>query len=260
MINSGKHSILGVEVNAIDCDGTADMIITAAQAKRPLGVSALAVHGVMTGALDAIHKARLNRIDIIAPDGQPVRWALGLLHNESLPERVYGPDLVLQVCGLAAQMGLSIYLYGSRLEVLERLKSNLCMRFPDIRIAGMEPSRFRRGTAEESAALDKRVRLSGADIIFVGLGCPRQEVFVYEHVEALSRPVIAVGAAFDFHAGLLKQAPKWMQDRGFEWLFRLWVEPRRLWRRYLYLNPLYCLMIAAQYLHLREFSEDTKQI
>jgi N-acetylglucosaminyldiphosphoundecaprenol N-acetyl-beta-D-mannosaminyltransferase len=260
MIHRGKRSILGVDVSVIDCDGAAEQIITAAHAKRPLGVSALAVHGVMTGALDTTHKARLNRIDIVAPDGQPVRWALKLLHHESLPDRVYGPDLTLRVCELAAQAGLSIYLYGSRLEVLEKLRKNLCMRFSDIRIVGVEPSKFRRGTAEESAALDERVRLSGADIILVGLGCPRQEVFVYEHVEALSRPLIAVGAAFDFHAGLLKQAPKWMQDRGFEWLFRLWVEPRRLWRRYLYLNPLYCLMIAAQYAHLLDFSELTERI
>ena len=248
MIDKGKRNILGVGVNVIDYEGAVERIIGAAKARQPLGVSALAVHGVMTGALDPEHRYRLRRLDLITPDGQPVRWALKLLHGEGLPDRVYGPNLTLRVCERAAAEGLSIYLYGSQQKVLDAWIANLGATLPGLRIAGAEPSQFRQLSADESAAIDGRIAAAGADIVFVGLGCPRQETFVYEHVTAVSRPMLAVGAAFDFHAGLLRQAPKWMQDAGLEWAFRLWVEPRRLWKRYLQLNPLFCLMIGRQLL------------
>lgn len=246
MIDRGKKSVLGVGVNVVDYEGAVAQIIAAARAKQPLGVSALAVHGVLTGALDPEHKYRLNRLHLITPDGQPVRWALKLLHGESLPDRVYGPNLTLRVCERAAELGLSIYLYGSRQVVLDAWIDNLRKQLPELKIAGMEPSKFRQVDDVEAREIDARIAASGADIVLVGLGCPRQEVFVYEHMDQVSRPMLAVGAAFDFHAGLLRQAPQWMQDRGLEWLFRLTMEPKRLWRRYLYLNPLYCFMLARQ--------------
>jgi N-acetylglucosaminyldiphosphoundecaprenol N-acetyl-beta-D-mannosaminyltransferase len=250
MIDRGKRDVLGVGIDVVDYEGAVERILAAARSRSPCAVSALAVHGVMTGVLDPEHKYRLNRLDLVTPDGQPVRWALRLLYGEALPDRVYGPTLTLRLCERAADAGLSVYLFGSRMEVLERLAANLRGRFPMLRIAGMQPSQFRRGTQADSAGLDARISASGADIVLVGLGCPRQEVFAYEHAPRLSRPVIAVGAAFDFHAGLLAQAPRWMQDRGLEWLYRLRMEPRRLWRRYLYLNPLYSLLLAAQKLRL----------
>ncbi len=252
MIDRGKRSVLGVGVDVVDYEGALARIIAAARARLPLGVSALAVHGVMTGALDPQQKFRLNRLAMVTPDGQPVRWALRLLHGERLDDRVYGPELTARLCASAARHGLSIYLYGSRTEVLDAWIDRLRGQFPTLRIAGAEPSRFRTLTPEEHEALDARIVASGADIVFVGLGCPRQEVFVFEHADALSRPVLAVGAAFDFNAGRVAQAPRWMQDHGLEWLFRLATEPRRLWRRYLFLNPLYCLMIAAQGIGLRK--------
>lgn len=252
MIDRGKRSVLGVGISVVDYEGAVARIVDAAKVRRPLGVSALAVHGVMTGALDPVHKYRLNRLGLVTPDGQPVRWALRLLYGERLPDRVYGPNLTLRLCARAAEEGLSIYLYGSRPEVLEALSKNLNAQHPTLRIAGAEPSRFRTLTLEEDAELNARITVSGADIVLVGLGCPRQEVFAYEHAEALNCPVLAVGAAFDFHAGLLRQAPGWMQDKGLEWLFRLMMEPKRLWRRYLYLNPLFCLMVGAQKLGLMD--------
>lgn len=250
MIDRGKKSVLGVGVNVVDYEGAVSRIMAAGKNKEPLGVSALAVHGVMTGALDPEHKFRLNRLGLVTPDGQPVRWALRILHGERLPDRVYGPNMTLYTCEKAAENGLSIYLYGSRQEVLDAFADNLQEKYPGLKIAGSEASKFRTLTPEEDSELNERILASGADIVFVGLGCPRQEVFAYEHAEALKRPVLAVGAAFDFHAGLLKQAPNWMQDRGLEWLFRLWMEPKRLWRRYLYLNPLYVSMVACQKLGL----------
>jgi exopolysaccharide biosynthesis WecB/TagA/CpsF family protein len=253
LIDNGKRNILGVGVNAVDYEGAVAKVIACAHAKKSCTVSALAVHGIMTGALDPVHKYRLNKFDLVTPDGQPVRWALRMLHGESLPDRVYGPNLTIKICQQAADEGLSVFLFGSRLEVLENLSLRLKELFPKLIIAGMEPSGFRTGNQSESETLATRILSSGADIVFVGLGCPRQEIFAFEHAERIPRPIIAVGAAFDFHAGLLAQAPPWMQDRGLEWLFRLTREPGRLWRRYLYLNPAYCMLLVVQMLKLDKF-------
>lgn len=252
LIDRGKHSILGVNVSVIDYVGVVERVITAAKQKTALGVSALAVHGVMTGALDPEHKHRLNCLDVVTPDGQPVRWALKFLHGQYLPDRVYGPNLTLRICEAAAREGLTIYLYGGRREILHALVKNLEKLYPALKIAGSEPSKFKRLSNSENSAMFERIRGSGADIVFVGLGCPRQEVFTYENKFALSCPLVAVGAAFDFHAGLLPQAPQWMQDRGLEWAFRLRQEPGRLWRRYLYLNPLYVFFVACQKIGLNK--------
>lgn len=247
MIDRGKKSVLGVKISVIDYDAAVERIVTAASEKRPLGVSALAVHGVMSGATDPTHKYRLNALDIVAPDGQPVRWALRMLHKEQLPDRVYGPDLTLKTCEAAEKEGLSIYLYGSRQVVLEKLVEAFSTEFPALMIAGSEPSKFRHLSEDEVDELANRIRGSGASIIFVGLGCPRQEVFVYENLKRIGLPLLAVGAAFDFHAGILAQAPRWMQNAGLEWLFRLVIEPRRLWKRYIFLNPAFCILFLFQF-------------
>jgi exopolysaccharide biosynthesis WecB/TagA/CpsF family protein len=238
--------VLGLPIRAIDYDRAVDLIAEAALAGEPLRVSALAVHGVMTGVLDPVHGARLRSFDMLVPDGQPVRWALRVLHGLRLPDRVYGPELTLRLCRRAEQDGIPIFLYGSREETLGRLVAGLHERFPRLQIAGTEPSKFRRLSEKEQDEVSGRIRESGARITFVGLGCPRQEVWAYEHSAALEMPVLAVGAAFDFHAGTLPQAPTWMQNRGLEWLFRLSKEPRRLWRRYLLLNPYFVCLLALQ--------------
>jgi exopolysaccharide biosynthesis WecB/TagA/CpsF family protein len=246
MIDRGKRNVLGVDISVVDYDAAVERIVAAARERCPFAVSALAVHGVMTGALDIEHRVRLNRLHLLVPDGQPVRWALNLLQGENLAERVYGPTLMLRVCERASLEGISIFLFGGREHLLAILEQSLIRRFANLQIAGLMPAQYRRGTSADSQEIDRRIADSGAGIVFVGLGCPRQEVFVYEHVDALSRPMIAVGAAFDFHAGVVKQAPQWMQHRGLEWLYRLGSEPRRLWRRYLLLNPLFCWMVARQ--------------
>lgn len=253
MIDKGKHNIIGILIDAVDYSAAVDRIVRAARGRRPMTVSALAVHGLMTGVLDSEHKYRLNRFDLLVPDGQPVRWALNLLHGTQLRDRVYGPNLMLAACARAAEEGLGVFLYGSTQEVLLGLRTHLENRFHGLRITGMEPSKFRRLSTEERNDLISRVRSSGADTIFVGLGCPRQEIWAYELREDLSMPILAVGAAFPFLAGKIPQAPKWMQDRGLEWLFRLFVEPR-LWRRYVFLNPTYALLVAFQFLGLSRFT------
>jgi N-acetylglucosaminyldiphosphoundecaprenol N-acetyl-beta-D-mannosaminyltransferase len=253
MIDRGKHNLLGIQINAIDYEAAVDRIIQAAHARQSLGVSALAVHGVMTGVLDAEQGYRLNKLDLIVPDGQPVRWALNLLYGAKLVDRVYGPNLTIYVCERAAAEGLPIYLYGSTEGVLKRFTSNLQRKFPSLQIAGSQPSRFGKLSAEEKSEFVRTITESNAAIIFVGLGCPRQEVWVYEHLGLLSMPKIAVGAAFDFHAGTLSQAPALMQRFGLEWLYRLSREPGRLWKRYLFLNPHYLTLLALQFFKLRKF-------
>jgi exopolysaccharide biosynthesis WecB/TagA/CpsF family protein len=250
VIARGRHNVLGVLVDAVDYDAAVERVVTAARERRSYGVSALAVHGVMTGVHDRVHRHRLNSLDLVTPDGQPVRWALNWLHGTGLHERVYGPDLTLRLCAAAAEQGLPIYLYGSRPEVLDALRTNLAERFPALEIAGAEPSRFAQVDAAELGAIGARIRASGARMVFVGLGCPRQEVFAYELREAAGMPVIAVGAAFDYHAGLVDEPPRWVQDRGLQWAYRLMQDPRRLWRRYVLLNPEYLARLAAQMLRV----------
>lgn len=252
MIDQGKKNVLGVNIDAVDYEAAAERTIAAAVSGRSMAASALAVHGVMTGVLNATHRYRLNHLDLVVPDGQPVRWALNWLYRARLPDRVYGPTLMLRLCERAARQGLPIYLYGSRPSVLEALCANLRARFPALVIAGAQPSRFRQMTVEEKQSLVDAIRSSGAMLAFVGLGCPRQEVWVYEYRDRLALPLIAVGAAFDFHAGALPQAPARLQRLGLEWLYRLMREPRRLWKRYM-LNPLYLGMLVLQATGLRHF-------
>lgn len=248
-----KCNVLGVLVDAVDRGAAVDAIIDAARRRRGMSVSALAVHGVMTGVLDPEHRYRLNHLDLVVPDGQPVRWALNALHGARLRDRVYGPVLMLSVCEQAARENLSVYLYGSRASVLDTLSRRLVQRFPGLTVAGMRASRFRPLTTAEKQEVVDEIRRSGAAITFVGLGCPRQEVWAYEYRDALAMPILAVGAAFDFNAGLLPQAPPRLQALGLEWAFRLLKEPSRLWRRYLLLNPAYLALLALQASGLRRF-------
>ena len=254
MLSLGRKNVLGILIDAVDYEAAIDFVFRRARQKRGATISALAVHGVMTGALDPAHKFRLNTFDLLVPDGQPVRWVMNWLHGTEMRDRVYGPELMRRICERAANEGVSIYLYGSTKEIVTALAESLTRMFPGIDIAGKEPSAFRQLTPEEKGALQQRIHLSGASIVFVGLGCPRQEIFAYELRGLLSAPVLAVGAAFPLLAGTLPQAPPWMQRSGLEWLFRLCAEPRRLWRRYLLLNPAYLALVTLQRFGLRRFS------
>jgi exopolysaccharide biosynthesis WecB/TagA/CpsF family protein len=256
MVDDGKQNVLGIQISAIDYAAATMKIIEAAKMRQPMAVSALAVHGLMSGVLDPELKFRLNRFDLLCPDGQPVRWAVNWMGSTKLAERVYGPFLTLHVCEAAAREGLGIFLFGSSAAVLARLEASLVAKFPKLIIAGKQPSRFRKASAAEVARDVETVRASGAAIVLAGLGCPRQEIWAFEMRERLSVPILAVGAAFDFHAGSLAMAPPWMQRSGLEWAFRLWQEPGRLWRRYLYLNPLYVGGLLLQGLGLKRFDPE----
>jgi N-acetylglucosaminyldiphosphoundecaprenol N-acetyl-beta-D-mannosaminyltransferase len=239
MIDHGRKNVLGVLVSAVDYDAATQSILAAAREGRSFSATALAVHGVITGFLDKAQRHRLNHLDLVTPDGQPVRWVLNWAHATGLADRVYGPALMLRLCEAAARDGLPVFLYGSHKSVVDALAHRLAQRFPGLTIAGAEPSRFRSLDPEERSALATRIRNSAARLVFVGLGCPRQEVFVYELRDLLPLPMIGVGAAFDYHAGFAQEPPAWMQRTGLQWLYRLAQDPRRLWRRYLLLNSLF---------------------
>lgn len=222
------------------------MILAAAAAGRSFGATALAVHGLVLGARDAELGALIDRLDLVLPDGQPVRWAMNRLHGTGLTERVYGPTLMEGLCAAAARRRLPIYLYGSTGATCAKLARALQARWPELVVAGVQPDRFRDATPEEDAADVARIRGSGARIVFVGRGCPRQERWVAAHLGRVDAAMVAVGAAFDYLAGNLPRPPRWMQDRGLEWLWRLTLEPRRLLRRYLVTNALFCWLVAWQ--------------
>jgi exopolysaccharide biosynthesis WecB/TagA/CpsF family protein len=183
---------------------------------------------------------------------------LNLAHHAALADRVYGPVLMLHLCEAAARDGLPVFLYGSREPIIDALARRLENRFLGLSIAGAEPSQFRSLDPEEKAALVTRIRQSGARMLFVGLGCPRQEAFVYELRDLLPMPMIAVGAAFDYHAGFACEPAAWIQRAGLQWLHRLAHDPRRLWRRYLLLNSLFTAGALLQLCGiLRVDSDDT---
>lgn len=256
MLSLGKKNVLGILIDAVDYDAAVSFVFECVRQNRSAMISALAVHGVMTGVLNPDHKSRLNSFDLLVPDGQPVRWVMNWLYGTEMLDRVYGPELMRKICERAADEGVSIYLYGSTGLVVTALAGSLRRMFPGINIAGSEPSIFRKLSPNEKDALLRRIQSSGASIVFIGLGCPRQEIFVHDLHDRLSAPVLAVGAAFPLLAGMLPQAPPWMQRFGLEWLFRLVVEPRRLWRRYLLLNPAYLVLVTLQRFGFKHFSPD----
>lgn len=246
----GKFNVLGVLVDAVDREAATQRVIQAARSGEPYQVTALAVHGVMTGNRDFNHRSRLNRFDLAVPDGQPVRWALNLLHSARLSSPVRGTDLTIAVLAAAERDQLPVFFYGSTRETLDRVIGRVADMFPQLHVAGTMPSAFRAVGRDTQAMIAEEIRGSGAQIVFVGLGCPRQETFVSQMSHAVGVPMLAVGAAFDYLAGALLAPPSVVGRFGLEWAWRLMLEPRRLWRRYVMLNPAYLGLLALQAAHL----------
>ena len=240
-----KVDVFGVSLTPTTYEEATRVILDAARHRSGGVVSCFATHPLVEAARDPSFREKVNTFEMITPDGQPVRWALNLLHKAGLKDRVYGPELTLRLCRAAAEQGVPIYLFGGSPEVIEALCSRLPEIFPGLQIAGAESPPFRPLTEEEDDAAVSRINQSGAGIVFIGLGCPKQDLFAYEHRRRIEAVQLCVGAAFDFHAGRMKTAPGWMQRLGLEWLFRLIQEPRRLWRRYLVTNTLYFIKLAA---------------
>lgn len=196
------------------------------------------VHSVITAQHDIAFGQALEGADMSTPDGMPVTW---MLRQMGFPEqqRINGPDLMWRYCALAEQRGEPVFFYGNTKQTLAALAQKLRLAFPRLRIAGMISPPFRPLTAAEDDDIVVRINASGARVVFVSLGCPKQELWMAAHRGRIDAVMIGVGAAFDYHAGTIKRAPLWMQQRGLEWLYRLCAEPRRLWKRYLVTNSLF---------------------
>jgi N-acetylglucosaminyldiphosphoundecaprenol N-acetyl-beta-D-mannosaminyltransferase len=243
-----RHDLFGVRVSATTYDELCEWCIDRALNNKGGCVDLMPVHGLISAVRDPEYRDMMNAFDVIAPDGQPVRWALNKFHNANLSDRVYGPEFTLRLCKAAAEAGVPIYLYGSSPEVIELLSKNLSAKFPKLIIAGAESPPFRPLLAEEDAEVTARINDSGAKLVFLGTGCPKQEIFAYKHRYSINGVQLCVGAAFDFHAGKKNIAPAWMQKRGLEWLFRLCSEPRRLWKRYFVTNSIFVMLVARKML------------
>lgn len=239
-----RVDVFGVQMSVTDYADSIEQIITAGREKRSFAMSALATHGLMEAVHDPEFLEVVNGLDLVTPDGQPVRWAMNLLHETNLDDRVYGPDLTWKVCGAAADAGVGIYLFGSTPETCEKFVAAILDEWPHAIISDVQPDRFRDATPEEDAADIARINASGAGVVLVGRGCPRQEKWVGAHRGKVNAAMMAVGAAFDYHAGLLRKPPAAMQKVGLEWLWRMGLEPKRLFKRYAVTNSQYVLELG----------------
>jgi len=241
-------AVLGVNLALTDYDAAMDWMDGTIAAREPAYVAVAATHTVMASAEDPELRAAIDAAALTVPDGQPLVWAMNALGHD-LSSRVYGPELMDRACARAAELGHRIYLYGGRNEgALYQLTLNLRRRHEGLKIVGGHCPPFRPLTDDEKADIATEINRSRADVVWVGIGVPKQEKWMAEMRPHLEAPVlVGVGAAFDFHAGLVPQAPAWMQDSGLEWAYRLAHEPRRLWKRYLRYNPLFVWGFARQY-------------
>ncbi len=249
-----RAEVLDIPLAISDYDEVIDWMQALIAAGGRGYVTAAAVNLVMSAREDSQTRAAVLGATLAVPDGQPLVWALRAL-GHARATRVYGPDLMARFCARAALDGTPIYLYGGRTpEALELLEARLRERFPGLRIAGGYSPPFRALSATEEQDVVSAIDASGAEVVWVGTGQPKQERWMLAMRPRLSAPLlVGVGAAFDFHAGLVSQAPAWMQRSGLEWVYRLSREPRRLWRRYARYNPLFVAGFARQYArHLRE--------
>ncbi len=240
-----SRRLLGMRVDATSYAETSELVLRLAEAGAGGMVCVATVHMVMEAFDDPRYQRAVNAANRVTPDGVPLVWALRAL---GIPEaeRVYGPTLLPEVCARAAERGIAVGFYGGRPEVLDALVERLITRHPRLRVGFAASPPFRALEPHEERETLEAIRASGTQILFVGLGCPKQERWMAAHREALPCVMLGVGAAFDFNAGAKRQAPAWIQAAGLEWLFRLACEPRRLWHRYLWHNPRFVARFAGQ--------------
>ena len=246
-----RIDVLGVMVDAITMADALAVIAAWIDARDQHYVCVTGVHGIMESRRDAGLRGIHNAAGLVTPDGMPLVW-LGRANGSPQMERVYGPDLILTLCEQSLGTGYRHYFYGGAPGVPERLVGRLRQRYPTLAVAGAYSPPFRVLGADEDAAIVDAINAAEPDIVWVGMSTPKQERWMHAHVGRVRAPVmIGVGAAFDFHAGLKRQAPRWMQRSGLEWSFRLAMEPRRLWRRYLVNNPWFVWEITRQSMNRR---------
>ncbi len=240
------RQIVGMRVDVTSYIDATKRIITWAHQHESKSVYASNVHMTMETYDDPKFAKIVNEADLVTPDGMPLVWALRALGSKEA-SRVYGPTLTLDVCEAAAKEEITIALYGGTTESLVAFTDFLKNRFPAIDIVCQISPPFRSLSEDEDAEYTRTIVQSGAKILFVGVGCPRQEIWIAEHRGKIPAVMLGVGAAFDFHSGRVRQAPPWMQKIGLEWLFRLIMEPKRLWKRYFKHNPRFLILFFGQF-------------
>lgn len=239
--------VLGIPVDAITPAETVRRISAWAQRRESRYVCISNVHSIVTGTQDPAFCQVLSRADLVTPDGAPVAWMLRR-QGQAGQRRVNGPDLMWDYFAHASEVGDSVFLLGSDPDTLARLLAAIERQFPSLRVAGAVSPPFRELTAEEDEALVQQINASGAGTVWVSLGCPKQESWMAAHRDRIRAVQIGVGAAFGFHAGTVKRAPRWMRENGMEWVHRLCSEPRRLWKRYLTTNCSFAAQAVVQLL------------
>ena len=241
-----RVDVLGVHVSTVDLPAAVAEISRWREMGERHYVCVTGVHGVMESQRDEDLREIHNRSGLTTPDGMPMVWS-GRYAGVKATDRVYGPDLMLELCEKAAQEGWLSYFYGGREGVADVLARRLTDRFPGLEVAGTYCPPFRPLTADEDDEIVDRINASGADLVWVGLSTPKQERWMASHMHRLNAfALLGVGAAFDFHAGTVRQAPRWVQRSGLEWAFRLSQDPGRLWRRYLHNNPRFVMNIVRR--------------
>lgn len=232
--------VLGVPIDVVAWEAALDRLMAWGKARQSRYVTICNAHVVVTASQDADYHRVISGSDMATPDGAPVAWMLRRVADAAQP-KISGPDLMWALLARCAEGGLPVFFYGSMPDTLARLCEVVEREFPGLKVAGTCSPPFRALSAEEDAEHVRRINESGAGLVFVGLGCPKQERWMAAHRGRVSAVMLGVGAAFDFHAGTVKRAPEWMQRNGLEWLHRLCSEPRRLWKRYLVTNTLFVL-------------------
>ena len=253
---NSRHNLLGIRISAVNLPQAVETIGRWIDRNEKEYVCVVPAHSIMDVYRQVELRPVFNNAGMCTPDGMGVVWSLKLAGFRNV-SRVYGPDLMQAVSADSVVKGWSHFYYGGTPGALSRLIETMQARFPGLRIAGTNCPPFRALTPEEDAQVVAQINSSGADIVWVGIGSPRQEQWMAEHRSALRAPVlIGVGAAFDFHSGVKPQAPRWIQRSGLEWIYRFAHEPGRLWRRYIQ-YPRFVVLVIAQLLGFLHFSDDT---
>ncbi|KRB70389.1 WecB/TagA/CpsF family glycosyltransferase [Noviherbaspirillum sp. Root189] len=240
------QAVLEAFIDALTWDEAVGQITRWGAARESRYVCICNVHSVVTTTSDVEFKIAVNNADMATPDGAPIAWALRQFGYAS-QERINGPDLMLKYLAEAERLGQTVFFYGSTDATLAKLRVALDKLFPGLRIGGTYSPPFRSLSLEEDEEIVEMINGSGANVVFVGLGCPKQEKWMAEHRGRINAVMIGVGAAFDYHAGVIKRAPIWWQRNGLEWLYRLGSEPRRLFKRYMVTNTLFVVGFLRQF-------------